>query len=588
MRSLPLFLLAVCLPSTIMAAGRHALILCNQNYTAVGALKTPLAEAKAAEETLKTLGFAGNITVVTDASTAKMIEVVDTFTSKLKDAEVALFFYGGHAIQAAGENYLLGVDSDPATTSQLAYKALPLGRVLTNLEGSGAKLNLLILDCCRDNPLPTRGRNIGSTRGLAPTANAPKGTFIAYAADANQQAWDDHGQIGLYGSVLFEKMKTPGLRLEDIFIQTREEVAKIATEKYQHQQEPAEYSKVSGAFYFVSKLSEPSSNVGPVPTTPANMLGSGVSLESDEEKRKAVELVVAASTVLPQETRTDYDRGIKGPASNPLVVRLWPAGAPEPKGFMPEPEKVIPKKNERDILRVTNVSDPTISVYKAPDPNDTAVIVCPGGGYSILATEHEGTAVCAYLNTIGVTGILLKYRVPRRDEEDPAKHPLQDLQRAISLVRSSGSEWGVQVKRIGVLGFSAGAHLAALAAINPKEPTYPRDGVIDVDNPVPDFAVLLYPAYLAKDKNTPMFLDPRISVTDRSPPICIMYAKDDPLFGTGSAALLYLEYVKRGRPAKLIVYNKGGHGFGMLGGRGFDADNWPSDLTAWMKSMGWF
>jgi hypothetical protein len=179
-----------------------------------------------------------------------MTEAVDTFTAKLTEADVALFFYGGHAIQAAGENYLLGVDSDPATTSQLTYKALPLGRVLTNLEGSGARLNLLILDCCRNNPLPTRGRNVGSTRGLAPMANAPKGTFIAYAADANQQAWDDHGQIGLYGTVLFEKMKTPGLRLEDIFIQTREEVAKIAIEKYQHQQEPAEYSKVSGAFYF--------------------------------------------------------------------------------------------------------------------------------------------------------------------------------------------------------------------------------------------------------------------------------------------------------------------------------------------------
>jgi hypothetical protein len=245
------FLATLFIASSLHGAGRHALILCNQSYKAIGELRTPLAEAREAEKTLATLGFAGNITVVTDATTAKMTEAVDVFAAKLKDAEVALFFYGGHAIQAAGENYLLGVDSDPATTSQLAYKALPLGRVLTNLEGSGARLNLLILDCCRDNPLPTRGRNVGSTRGLAPMANAPKGTFIAYAADANQQAWDDHGQIGLYGSVLFEKMKTPGLRLEDIFIQTREEVARIATEKYQHQQEPAEYSKVKGPFFFM-------------------------------------------------------------------------------------------------------------------------------------------------------------------------------------------------------------------------------------------------------------------------------------------------------------------------------------------------
>ncbi|WP_395744517.1 caspase domain-containing protein [Prosthecobacter sp.] len=230
--------------------GRHALILCNQNYQAIGPLRTTLAEAREAEKTLAGLGFAGHITVVTDATTAKMTEAVDTFAAKTAGAEVALFFYGGHAIQAGGENYLLGVDSDPATSSQLAYKALPLGRVLTDLEGSGSRLNLFILDCCRDNPLPTRGRNVGGVRGMAAVANAPKGTFIAYAADANQQAWDDHGSIGLYGSVLFEKMKTPGLRLEDIFIQTREEVSKIATEKYQHQQEPAEYSKVSGAFYF--------------------------------------------------------------------------------------------------------------------------------------------------------------------------------------------------------------------------------------------------------------------------------------------------------------------------------------------------
>lgn len=268
------FFTVLCITSLLHGAGRHALILCNQSYQAVGELRTPLAEAQEAEKTLATLGFAGNITVVTDATTAQMTEAVDAFTANLGDAEVALFFYGGHAIQAAGENYLLGVDSDPATTSQLAYKALPLGRVLTNLEGSGARLNLLILDCCRDNPLPTRGRNVGSTRGLAPTASAPKGTFIAYAADANQQAWDDHGQIGLYGSVLFEKMKTPGLRLEDIFIQTREEVAKLASEKYQHQQEPAEYSKASGAFYFVpvAIISTPTAAVSPsvLGAVPAN------------------------------------------------------------------------------------------------------------------------------------------------------------------------------------------------------------------------------------------------------------------------------------------------------------------------------
>ena len=267
--------------ATAGAAGRHALILCNQNYKSIGVLKTPLAEADAAKKTLAALGFEGNITVVTDATTAKMTEAVDTFASKLTDADVALFFYGGHAVQAGGENYLLGTDSDPSTNSQLAYKALPLGRVLTNFEGSGARLKLLILDCCRDNPLPARGRNIGGARGLAPLSIAPKGTFIAYAADANQQAWDDHGQIGLYGSVLFEKMKAAGLRLEDIFIQTREEVSKVAKEKYNHQQEPAEYSKVSGVFYFASAPRQvPATMPAQEPARPASIAMPAVAANS--------------------------------------------------------------------------------------------------------------------------------------------------------------------------------------------------------------------------------------------------------------------------------------------------------------------
>lgn len=233
--------------------GRHALIICNQNYTNVGELRTTLAEAREAEKTLSTLGFAGNITVVSDATTVEMNKAVDAFAVKAADAEVAFFFYGGHAVQAAGENYLLGIDSSPASASQLVYDAVPIGRVLGELEASGSKLKLLVLDCCRDNPLPARARSVGSTRGLAPVpvARAPTGTLIAYAADAGQQAWDDHGEIGLYGSVLFHIMKTPGLRLEDIFIATRKEVSRIAKEAYQHEQEPAEYVKVDSPFYFL-------------------------------------------------------------------------------------------------------------------------------------------------------------------------------------------------------------------------------------------------------------------------------------------------------------------------------------------------
>src|SRR5438128_2290423 len=108
-------------------------------------------------------------------------------------------------------------------------------------------------------------------------------------------------------------------------------------------------------------------------------------------------------------------------AAEPITLKLWPKGAPEPAGFKPAPEKVIPPKDENDVKRVTDVSEPTITIYKAEKPNGTTVIVAPGGGYHILAIEHEGSQVCEYLNSIGVTCALLKYRVPARTKDDPSK-----------------------------------------------------------------------------------------------------------------------------------------------------------------------
>ena len=128
-------------------------------------------------------------------------------------------------------------------------------------------------------------------------------------------------------------------------------------------------------------------------------------------------------------------------AADPIELKLWPTGAPEPEGFTPEQEKVIPPKDEKDVKRVTNVMDPTITVFKPEKPNGTAVIVCPGGAYRILAIEHEGTRACEYLNSLGVTAVLLKYRVPARSKETPGKEPLQDAQRAIGLVRHHAAAW---------------------------------------------------------------------------------------------------------------------------------------------------
>ena len=274
-------------------------------------------------------------------------------------------------------------------------------------------------------------------------------------------------------------------------------------------------------------------------------------------------------------------------AAEPITLKLWPKGAPEPAGFTIEAEKEIPKKSDADVKRVTNVSEPTITIYKAEKPNGTAVIVAPGGGYSILAIEHEGTQVCEYLNSLGVTCALLKYRVPARDKNDPSKVPLQDAQRAIGLVRHHAAEWGVKPERVGILGFSAGGHLTVMATLHANDRTYTMDAALDVEDATPNFSVPVYPAYLVAGKEDTFHLKPEIKVTDKAPPMCLVHANDDKgVTSPSGSALLYLEYKKLNLPAELHIYAKGGHGFGMRKS-GLPTADWLVRVGEWMGSMGW-
>jgi hypothetical protein len=308
------------------SGGRHALIICNQNYTSIGKLSTPLAEAREAEKTLSTLGFAGNITVVTDATTVAMNKAVDAFAVQAADAEVAFFFYGGHAVQASGQNYLLGIDSNPESASQLEYEAMAIGRVLREMESSRSKLKLLVLDCCRDNPLPARIPNAGMTVGLAPVTNTPMGTLIAYAADVGQQAWDAHDKIGLYGHVLFHFMKTPGLRLDDIFSTTRKEVSRIAWDTYQHKQEPAEYVKLNSPFYFLPGATPvPGAVIAPIQIPPVPMPAQPVTLSARDRSRiinAQTELASVDSKIAFEQKRWNDNNAIVNKITNFWRVRV--------------------------------------------------------------------------------------------------------------------------------------------------------------------------------------------------------------------------------------------------------------------------
>ena len=269
-------------------------------------------------------------------------------------------------------------------------------------------------------------------------------------------------------------------------------------------------------------------------------------------------------------------------AADPVIVKLWPGGTPEKPGVKIEAEKEVPKKSADDVQRITNVTDPMITVFKPENANGTSVLVCPGGGYSILAYEHEGSQVCEFLNQHGVTGILLKYRVPKRDPKDPGREALQDAQRAMGIIRHHAEEWGLKPDRIGILGFSAGGHLSVMTALHANERTYTTDPALDVEDATPNFAIPVYPAYLVS-KEAPGKLLPGFEVTAKSPPMCLVHAHDDP-WPSSASALLYLEYKKLGLPCELHIYAKGGHGFGMRKSGG-PVNDWPARVVEWMKSM---
>jgi acetyl esterase/lipase len=222
-------------------------------------------------------------------------------------------------------------------------------------------------------------------------------------------------------------------------------------------------------------------------------------------------------------------------ASQPVVViPLWPGSAPGDKDPIGE-EKDLTKPNEnlvagKRVIRLGNVSKPTIAVYQPPagKRTGTAVVVCPGGGYQILAMDLEGTEVCEWLNSVGVTAVLLKYRVPKRAGLEKHTAALQDAQRAIGMVRQHAVEWGIDQKRIGILGFSAGGHLAALASNQCEPRSYPVVDEADSTSCRPDFTILIYPAYLTVKEEGDR-IAPEFNLTSNTPPTFIAMAEDDPI-----------------------------------------------------------
>jgi len=269
-------------------------------------------------------------------------------------------------------------------------------------------------------------------------------------------------------------------------------------------------------------------------------------------------------------------------------MALWPKGAPGEKGDIGV-EQDTSKPGEglvggKRVVRLGNVSIPTLTLYRPPKRKDTgaAVVVCPGGGYSILAMDLEGTEACQWLNSAGVTAVLLKYRVPARKGLERYAAPLQDAQRALGLVRFHAAEWHIDSKRIGIMGFSAGGHLSAVASTHFEKRAYEPVDEADQASCRPDFAMLVYPAYLIRREGPE--LSPELTVTSNTPPTFLVQAEDDHV-RVENSLFYYLALKKAGVPAEMHLFASGGHGYGL---RASDKAvvSWPKRAGEWMRKLG--
>lgn len=258
------------------------------------------------------------------------------------------------------------------------------------------------------------------------------------------------------------------------------------------------------------------------------------------------------------------------PATSPtLVIDVW-TNSKMPGDGATEPEAEMPAKGD-NVQRITNISRPTLALFPAKNKRAPAVIICPGGGYNYVTYNKEGVEVAEWLNSLGITALVLKYRTPKN--RDGA---FQDLQRALSLARANAGKWMIDAGRIGVIGFSAGGHLAAKASNLFKNRSYSPVDAVDKKSCRPDFVMLVYPAYLEREGK----IATELNLKAKIPPTLIVHNEDDKNFIAGSKiyhAALDAEKVKN----TFLLYQSGGHGYGLRSTK--DVGVWTKDAAEWLK-----
>src|SRR6185437_6458849 len=284
------------------------------------------------------------------------------------------------------------------------------------------------------------------------------------------------------------------------------------------------------------------------------------------------------------------------PSPGHTEVQIWPGPVPDPMPVSgPENEtKVIrdPLVAGRPWVEVGNVVHPTMTIYPPMGVNTgEAVVVFPGGGYWALAIDLEGTEVCDWLTSKGITCVLLKYRVPGVEKEPrsgpypKSKMALEDAQRTVGLVRFHAAEWHIDPHKIGVLGFSAGGHLVAAISTHFEKRLYLAVDAADKESCRPDFAVALYPGHMLENTSKDFALNPFIPVTSKTPPTFLLQAEDDPVDSVKNSLVYYAALKKAAVPMEMHLYAQGGHAFGLRRTK-FPVTAWPQLVETWLGEMG--
>jgi acetyl esterase/lipase len=283
------------------------------------------------------------------------------------------------------------------------------------------------------------------------------------------------------------------------------------------------------------------------------------------------------------------------PSAGHTQIPIWPGAAPDAPP-VPEAETVTLSEGllvGKPVTSVTNVTQPTMTVY-APEGKNTgaAVVVIPGGGFQILAIDFEGTEICDWLTSKGITCVLLKYRVPSAPyvwQCDCRPHnlsisvpSLQDVQRTMRLVRFHAAQWHIDPHKVGVLGFSAGGYLTAEISTNFGRRLYPPVDAADKESSRPDFAMPIYPGHLATADGK---LNPNVPVSSKTPPTFLVQAEDDHVDGVHQSLVYYAALTKARVPVEMHLYEHGGHAFGLRRTK-FPITEWPRLAETWLRTIG--